>query len=256
LAREAGDEREAAQRQALGVAHGPVPVERCIEITERVLGNARRPNPEALAGLGFLLSMAGRFDEARKPLGDAVARAEELGIEFRLASIHMHDGAALLLAGDAARAEAALRPAVEALHRMGEQSMYSTAIALLAEAQYRQGRLDDALRSTMASEEMTADDDVASQMAWRGVRAKVLAARGELAEAERLAGEGVAFADRSDLLNMAGDAHFDLAIVLVAAGKTSDAASELEAAAALYRRKGNVASLGRVDSYRPVTIGP
>jgi hypothetical protein len=66
----------------------------------------------------------------------------------------------------------------------------------------------------------------------------------------------VAFADRSDLLNMAGDAHFDLAIVLVAAGKTSDAASELEAAAALYRRKGNVASLGRVDSYRPVTIGP
>jgi DNA-binding SARP family transcriptional activator len=256
LAREAGDEREAAQRQALGVAHGPVPVERCIEITERVLGNARRPNPEALAGLGFLLSMAGRFDEARKPLGDAVARAEELGIEFRLASIHMHDGAALLLAGDAARAEAALRPAVEALHRMGEQSMYSTAIALLAEAQYRQGRLDDALRSTMASEEMTADDDVASQMAWRGVRAKVLAARGELAEAERLAREGVAFADRSDLLNMAGDAHFDLAIVLVAAGKTSDAASELEAAAALYRRKGNVASLGRVDSYRPVTIGP
>jgi ATP/maltotriose-dependent transcriptional regulator MalT len=133
---------------------------------------------------------------------------------------------------------------------MGEQSMFSTAIALLAEAQYRQGDLEDALAATVASEQTTADDDVASQMAWRGVRAKVLAARGELVEAERLAAEGVAFADRSDLLTMAGDSHFDLAIVLQAAGKSSEATAELEAAAERYRRKGNAASLARVDRTR------
>lgn len=250
LAREAGDELEAARRSNLGIAHGPVPVDRCIEITERNLASSRRPDPSALAGLGFLLAMSGRFDESRTALESAVDRAAQLGIEWRLVSISMHFGSAMLIADDAPRAEAVLRPAVATLQRMGEQSMFSTAVALLAEAQYRQGALDEAMDATVASEMTTADDDVASQMAWRGVRAKVLAARGELEEAERLAREGVAFSDRSDLLNMAGDAHFDLGIVLEAAGKPSAAAEELQAAAELYGRKGNTASLDRVASTR------
>ena len=250
LAREAGDEREAAQRSNLGIAHGPVPVDRCIEIAERNLSTARRPDPAALAGLGFLLAMSGRFDESRRALENAVARAAELGVEWKLVSIHMHFGAAMLIADDPERAEEVLRPAVETLQRMGEQSMFSTAVALLAEAQYRQGKLDTAMDATIASEMATADDDVASQMAWRGVRAKVLAARGESEEAERLARQGVDFADRSDLLNMVGDAHFDLGIVLQAAGKPGEAGAELQAATDLYRRKGNIASLDRVEAIR------
>jgi len=250
LAREAGDEREAAQRSNLGIAHGPVPVDRCIEIAERNLSTARRPDPEALAGLGFLLAMSGRFDESRLALEKAVARATELGVEWKLVSIHMHFGAAMLFADDPERAEEVLRPAVEGLQRMGEQSMFSTAVALLAEAQYRQGKLDTAMDATIASEMATADDDVASQMAWRGVRAKVLAARGEPEEAERLAREGIGFADRSDLINMVGDAHVDLGIVLQAAGKPEEAGAELQAAADRYRRKGNIASLDRVESIR------
>jgi predicted ATPase/DNA-binding SARP family transcriptional activator len=250
LAREAGDEREAAQRSNLGIAHGPVPVDRCIQIVEGNLATARRPDPAALAALGFLLAMSGRFDESRKALEGAVARAAQLGIEWRLVSIHMHFGAAMLFANDPQRAEAILGPAVEALQRMGEQSMFSTAVALLGEALYRQGKLDEAMDATVASEMATADDDVASQMAWRGVRAKVLAARGETDEAERLALEGVAFADRSDLVNMVGDAHFDLGIVLQAAGKAERASAELETAAAVYRSKGNVASLDRAEAAR------
>ncbi|MGH2634569.1 MAG: BTAD domain-containing putative transcriptional regulator [Actinomycetota bacterium] len=247
LAREAGDEREAAQRSSLGVAHGPIPVDRCIQIIEKNLASAQRPDPEALAGLGFLLAMAGRFDQARKLLDDAVIRAGKLGTEWRLVSIRMHYGAAMLFAEDPGRAEVVLRPAVEALKRMGERSMLSTAVALLAEALYRQGNLSEAMRATIESEHATAEDDVASQMAWRGVRSKVLAANGELMEAERLAGEGVAFAAGSDLLSMAGDAHLDLGIVLQAAGKVFHASAEFQAAADLYRRKGNAASLARVE---------
>lgn len=250
LAREAGDEREAAQRSNLGIAHGPVPVERCIEIAERNLATARRPDPAALAGLGFLLAMSGRFDESRQALENAVDRAAQLGIEWKLVSIHMHFGAAMLIADDAGRAEVVLGPAVETLQRMGEQSMFSTAVALLGEALYRQGKLSEAMDASVASEMATADDDVASQMAWRGVRAKVLAAGGKADEAERLAREGIAFADRSDLLNMVGDAHFDLGVVLQAAGKSEWAGAEFEAAADLYRRKGNVASLDRVEAAR------
>jgi hypothetical protein len=165
----------------------------------------------------------------------------------------MHFGAAMLIADDPERAEAVLRPAVDALQRMGEQSMFSTAIALMGEALYRQGKLAEALDATVASEMATADDDVASQMAWRGVRAKVLAATGRLEEAERLAREGVAFADTSDLLNMVGDAHVDLAVVLRATGATEEAATELRIAADRYRAKGNLASLQRVEA---ITASP
>jgi tetratricopeptide (TPR) repeat protein len=253
LAREAGDEREAAQRSNLGIAHGPVPVERCIEITERNLAGSRRPDPAALACLGFLLAMSGRFDDSRRALEHAVARATQLGIEWKLVSISMHFGAAMLIANDPERAESVLRPAVDALQRMGEQSMFSTAIALMGEALYRQGKLNEALDATVASEMATADDDVASQMAWRGVRAKVLAATGRLEEAERLAREGVAFADTSDLLNMVGDAHVDLAVVLLATGADDEAANELRVAADRYRAKGNIASLERVEA---ITASP
>jgi tetratricopeptide (TPR) repeat protein len=253
LAREAGDEREAAQRSNLGIAHGPVPVDRCIEITERNLASSRRPDPAALACLGFLLAMSGRFDESRRSLENAVARATQLGIEWKLVSISMHFGAAMLIADDPERAEAVLRPAVDALQRMGEQSMFSTAVALMGEALYRQGKLSEALDATVASEMATADDDVASQMAWRGVRAKVLAATGRPEEAERLAREGVAFADTSDLLNMVGDAHVDLAMVLRGAGAAEEAAAELRIAADRYRAKGNVASLERVEA---ITASP
>ncbi len=58
-----------------------------------------------------------------------------------------------------------------------------------------------------ASEAATAADDLASQMDWRGVRAKILALRGEHRRAEALARTAVAFAEETDLLNMAGDAH-------------------------------------------------
>jgi DNA-binding SARP family transcriptional activator len=255
LAREAGDEREATQRSNLGITHGPVPVDRCIEIVERNLASARRPDPATLAALGFLLAMSGRFDESRHALESAVTRATQLGIEWKLVSIHMHFGAAMLFADDAARAEAILGPAVGALQRMGEQSMFSTAVALLGEALYRQGKLTEAMEATIASEIATAEDDVASQMAWRGVRAKVLASRGQIDDAERLAREGVAFADRSDLVNMVGDAHFDLGIVLRTAGKPDEAGAEFAAAADLYRRKGNVASLDRVEAARAALLG-
>jgi tetratricopeptide (TPR) repeat protein len=87
-----------------------------------------------------------------------------------------------------------------------------------------------------------------SQMAWRGVRAKVLAARGDLREAEALGRSAVAFADRTDMISFAGDAHVDLALVLARAGNRAEAIAELERALALYTEKGNVVSAARAGS--------
>ena len=83
-------------------------------------------------------------------------------------------------------------------------------------------------------------------MLWRQVRAKVLARRGEHAEAERLAREAVAIGEETDMLDAQGDAYADLAEVLSLAGRPKEAAEALEQALARYERKGNVVMAERM----------
>ena len=74
-------------------------------------------------------------------------------------------------------------------------------------------------------------------MLWRQVRAKVLARRGEHAEAERLAREAVAIGEGTDSLIGQGDANADLAEVLSLAGKRDEATAALQHALERYERK-------------------
>lgn len=91
-------------------------------------------------------------------------------------------------------------------------------------------------------------------MLWRQAKAKVLARRGEHAEAERLAREAVAIGEDSDFLDGQGDAFDDLAEVLVVVGKADEAAEALEQALERFERKGNVVSAGRVRA-RLIELG-
>jgi tetratricopeptide (TPR) repeat protein len=74
----------------------------------------------------------------------------------------------------------------------------------------------------------------------RQVQALVLARRGEHAEADRLAREAVARVEQSDSLTFQGDAWYDLAEVLEAAGREDEAAAALAEALDRYERKQNV----------------
>ena len=69
------------------------------------------------------------------------------------------------------------------------------------------------------------------------MRSRVIAHRGDLAEAERIAREGVELAGRTDYLVIYGDALVALAEVLLAAGNDEQGASALNAAAELFDRK-------------------
>ena len=82
-------------------------------------------------------------------------------------------------------------------------------------------------------------------MLWRHVRAKVLARRGEHAEAERLAREAVVICEATDVLGAQGDVYADLAEVLSLAGRPKDAAGALRQALGCYERKGNLVSTQR-----------
>jgi hypothetical protein len=107
--------------------------------------------------------------------------------------------------------------------------------------------------ATVLSEGVTGEDDLAAEMGWRGVRAKILADRREMREAEGLANEAAELGANSEFLLFAGWAYEDLAYVLAAEGKGDEARETRELARAAYRMKGSAASLARME--RAVHVG-
>ena len=99
-------------------------------------------------------------------------------------------------------------------------------------------------------DELTEEDDLLSQQLWRRAQALVDAAAGRFAQAEGLAREACAIAERGDSLNSQGGALSDLAEVLVLAGRTDEAAEALEQALDRYERKQNLAMIAQLRPRR------
>ena len=152
------------------------------------------------------------------------------------------------MAGDPAAAAEFGAEGCRLLEELGERSDLSTAAGRLAQALYALDRLEEADAWAGRAAELGASDDAATQMLWRQVRAKVLARRGEHAEAERLAREAVAIGEETDMLDAQGDTYADLAEVLLLAGKPDEAAAALEQALARYERKGKLVSTQRAQT--------
>jgi tetratricopeptide (TPR) repeat protein len=252
-AQAAGDRREEAEilaSLALSLWWGPTPAEtairRCREMLEQHQGN-RTLEGRTVAMLGGLLSMRGQFEEARHCYARSRALLEDVGLGLMMAINTIVSGTIEMLAGEPARAEPELRWGYDTLERMGEKAALSTLTAVLARVIHAQGRLDEAERFTHISEEAAGPHDVTSQVLFKGTRAKVFAARGSLAEAERLGEEAAARARNSDALNMRADAMLDVAEVLRLGGNGERAAPLVEEAVRLYRRKGNEVSASTAE---------
>jgi tetratricopeptide (TPR) repeat protein len=221
---------------------GPTPVaqaiERCEAIRAEVEGNLAAV-AEVLQPLAGLHAMEGRFDQARELLAASDAAYEEMGLSLSTAVSH-HAAMVELLAGDPAAAERSLRKGYAVLEEMGDKALLSTTAAFLGQAVLAQGRDDDAERAADLSAELAAEDDVLTQAVWRGVRATVLARRGGLAEAERLARQAVALAERTDLVNHQAETLAVLGAVLGLRGRHDDSQAALREALRLYEQKGNL----------------
>ena len=191
---------------------------------------------------GRALAMLGRFDEARAILANVRAELAERGGGIPLAVTTGQASVDVeLLAGDPAAAAELGAEGCRLLDELGEKGNQSTAAGWLAQALYALDRLEEADAWAGRAAELGASDDAVTQMLWRQVRAKVLARRGEHAEAERLAREAVAIGEETDMLDAQGDAWADLAEVLLSlAGRPKEAAEALEQALARYERKGNL----------------
>lgn len=217
---------------------------RCEDILREV-SDDRRATALTHRALAHLRAMRGDFPAARDEYRGTRAALEELGWHFDAALVSLDSGPIELLAGDPSAAEVELLRDFTALKGMGERNYISTTAALLAEALYRQDRLDDAESFVATSREIAADDDVITQVVWRTVAGKILARRGSIDEGEAACRAALDLISVTDDLNNNAATRADLAEVLGLAGRVTDALAQLEEATRLFTDKGNVVAAQR-----------
>jgi Flp pilus assembly protein TadD len=230
------------------MVYGPTPVpdalRRCEEMVTTIESDlvawAR-----ALTSTSVLLAMAGRFEEARERHARAQAFLEELGLTVRHAAGAQSGGRIELLAGDPAAAEAELRRGYGVLAAIGENDYRSTVAGYLAEALYEQGRYDETAEFAAICRNLAQPDDMNAQTQWPGALAKVLARKGEIAEAESLLRGALDLCAATDNIDRHGNVLMDLAEVLTLSGRLDDAENAFCNALAFYDQKGNAVSAAR-----------
>jgi class 3 adenylate cyclase/tetratricopeptide (TPR) repeat protein len=245
-ARRAGAGWEEAESLGLYVGsgvYGPAPVADVVARCERILGQAegnRLVEAQTLRSLAAMRAMQGRFDEARERVAKAGEILLDLGLELRAAFTSETAGFVELLAGDAPASERALRGGYELTEKLGELGYLSTVAALLAHIVLDQDRSDEAEELIAASERAVAEDDLTTQILLQSARARALARRGRLDEAEKLSRDAVALAEGTDDVNMRADVLTHLAEIL-RANDPASADERLREALALFEAKGNEA---------------
>jgi len=244
-ARRAGDRR--AEVEALHWLirmqwFGPQPTDAGIRRCEQILAEAEtEPGLASVATqvLGVLYGLRGEFERGRTLIEQAGAVQIDLGMQIaRAAGTSMMRASLELLAGDYEAAEGVMRPSLEILVEAGEKGYYSTGLGYLAEAVYGQGRYEEAEQLALAAEEAGGADDIETLRLSLGVRAKVLARRGESAEAERLVRRVIELLEPTDSLTGKAEVLLDLAEVLQLSGRRNEAETAAREAAELYAAKG------------------
>jgi len=264
-AERAGDAREVGgirMRLAMALYWGPTPAAEAIDRAEETLVQARGNHAVEstfMVSLAGLHAMSDRFDEARSLLGRGEAIAEELGFKLWFAGFSLVSGDVELLAGDPEAAERKLRRGYRILESLGEHRIRATVAGRLAKTVYLQGRYDEAAELTTVSEALAGTGDIASQIEWRSVRAKLLARGGDFGRAVPLAREAARLAEQTDDIGSQATALVDLAEVLRASGRNEDTDGLVERARGLYEQKGNVVAAraaGEVLAREGVTPDP
>jgi tetratricopeptide (TPR) repeat protein len=245
-AREAGDraqEIQSLQFVLSAALYGPMPValalEQVADMRRRTEG-ARRLEVTTLRVGAHLEAMRANFRAARELIAEGRALAAELGLEIALAGVLRTAGDIELLAGNPPAAERTLRAAYEKFELRGDWGHLSSVVPVLADALNAQGRGEEAAPAIELAGQWTLADDIDAQIGERRARANLLAQRGDLIEAERLARSAIELVAQTDSLNDHATVLAGLAEVLILAGKREQAAASLQEALALYERKGNL----------------
>ncbi|HET9243819.1 MAG TPA: adenylate/guanylate cyclase domain-containing protein [Gaiella sp.] len=249
-ARAAGDSREEARAVdglCNSLLYGPTPADDALATCRQLLSTESTLTLEAnvtgvVAGLEAML---GYFDEARSSYRHAASLLEELGLDLARAALTQIGVPLELLAGDpeAAHGEAMRGAAIFA--RFGSAAVQAP---LIAEALHAQGRYGEAAEAIADASAESGPEIAQWQVRLRIMRALLAIVDDRPADAARSASEGVRLADQTEDLSLRGDAAAALAETLRFAGPDDRADAAMNAAAAFYRAKGNVAALARLKA--------
>jgi hypothetical protein len=247
----AGEHREVDENMAFlasCLVFGPTPVDEAIaridEMQSQSVGRLRL-EASLLAWGGYLRAMRGEIDEGRRRYRRSRQTLEDLGMRFAVAHGSVVAAGIELLAGDPAAAEEVLRAGYAELESMGAPAAASTVAAWLAHVMADQQRWDEAIAMARTSHGLAAEDDIVSQVVWRGACARGLAATGEIEQAQILADEAIELARAADDPRMLAQALVALSMARLAAHREQEATAALLEARDVYTSKGDRVSLER-----------
>jgi tetratricopeptide (TPR) repeat protein len=238
---------------AASACRGPTPAVAAIDRCEGLLLNAPTPVWESfiLPFLAAVEAMTGRFASAREHLEEARVGRQEFSDPGTIVTSWSAIAAEVeLLAGDPERAAAILFDSCRVLQEAGEIEWLATNTALLGEAQYLQGRFEEALSSSSFALTIGPAEHLTSRSVARRVNAKALARLGEHREGVALATEALRLLEHTDMLNERGETLVACAEALATSGDEAAATDRLAEAVSVFEQKGNTVSAGRARCSR------
>ena len=245
--RRAGDQRMAEESLGWYLSIpllGPMPCDEALEVVKSFESDTHglvAAEWDRKGTMAWLLAYQGHVEHARDIMHEGDQWLRDLGRRETAAFVKQAIGWIELIAGNFEEAERQAGVATEELEAMGSE-VGGVLWSIRAMALYELGRYDDAEDAVKKGDERFGD--LSTSLTRRSVEAMILARRGLLPEAERIARDAVEQMDTSDWPSERGDMRMALAEVLQLAGKVDEATEVVGEAIDLYESKGNVLQAG------------
>lgn len=230
----------------LAALWGPNPVPRaggrCLDVVRLLRITTDSPAVEATSTRcqAVLEAFRGRTAAARRMIDSARRTVTELGLRHALLEVEQFAGIVELIGNNPAAAETHLRKAYNGFRRMGLDADTAETAALLGRACLALDRETEAAELCTESQRL-AGHALKASIAWRTLRAHLLARGDDYDAARQVAEAAVTLAERTDALVDHGDACLTLATVLGRGGDMAAARTAAGQAVDLYERKGAAA---------------
>jgi tetratricopeptide (TPR) repeat protein len=188
----------------------------------------------------------GNFDRCVTLWAEGDAILADLGLPFLRHVMHQVPAESAFAKGDYDEAVRLYRETYDGLGAIGETGFRSTVSIELGESLFYNGQPLEAERLAIEGEAMSSMDDLVNFALGRGLRARIMADRGELESAEALALEAIEYARRSDFPQIHGRTDHALAHVRRAQGRVEESRTLIEQAARAHARRGDTVMAARM----------
>jgi tetratricopeptide (TPR) repeat protein len=188
----------------------------------------------------MLERLEGNFERCVEYWTEGDAILGELGLAFLRRVMYQVPAECAFAQGRYDESARLYRETYDGLGEMGETGFRSTVAIELGESLYALGEHEEAEQLAVEGEAMSNSDDLVNFALGRGLRAQILAERGELEGAEALALEAIEYARRSDFPQIHARTDEALAHVRRAQGRIEESRALFEQAARAHELRGDV----------------